>query len=107
MQQNQSSRHFSETKPQQPVYRFPQNQSVQGWQTQQQFSVARPDDEPIILSHKEQKKLNRLHRARKRRILTLWNLFAVIGIITTIVQAMRYVIIPLLLYLNILAGGGV
>jgi hypothetical protein len=35
----------------------------------------------------------------------LWNLFAVIGIITTFVQVARYVVIPALVYLNMLAGG--
>jgi len=42
---------------------------------------------------------------RRARILTWWNLFAVIGVITVIVQLIRYVIVPLLVYVNVLTGG--
>ena len=42
---------------------------------------------------------------RRPRILSWWNLFAVIGVITVIVQLIRYVIIPLLVYVNVLTGG--
>lgn len=44
-------------------------------------------------------------RPRRRRIFTWWNLFAAIGIITVVIQSIRYVIIPFLVYLNVLAGG--
>ena len=33
------------------------------------------------------------------------NLFAVIGIITVIVETLRYIVIPFLVYLNVLSGG--
>lgn len=103
MQQNQQGHRFEITSPQQPVYRFPQNQPGQGWQPQQTFAQAQPNMEPK-LSRRDRRSLNHRHR-KHRRIFTLWNLFAVIGIITIIVQCARYVIIPLLVYLNVLAGG--
>lgn len=51
------------------------------------------------------RKYRRDRKAKKRHILSWWNLFAVIGIFTVIIQAMRYLIIPLLVYLNSLMGG--
>ena len=106
MQPNQQGRRFSDAPQQQPVYRFPQNQPTQGWQPQQSFAAHEPAEE-IRLSPKEQRKLKRLHKRQRRRIFTWWNLFAVIGIITVLVQAARYLVIPLLVYLNVLAGGAV
>ncbi len=101
MQQNQPQRRFN-TPPQQPVYRFPQNQQAQGWQPQQSFPQTPPAEQPR-LTRKEQRQLKRLHK--RRRIFTWWNLFAVIGIITTIIQTVRYLIIPLLVYFNVFQGG--
>lgn len=106
MQQNQPGRRFNDPATQQPVYRFPQNQSANGWQPQPGFSTPVQEQEDAPLSRKDRRKLKRLHRRKRRKIFTWWNLFAVIGIITTFVQAMRYVIIPALVYLNVLAGGG-
>lgn len=105
-QQNQEGRRFSES-PQQPVYRFPQNQPVQGWQPQQSFDAAAPSNpvEEPSLPWQNQRVLNRVHRRQRRKIFTLWNLFAVIGIITVMIEALRYLIIPLLVYLNTLTGG--
>jgi len=102
----QPERRFSQTEPQQPVYRFPQNQTMQGWQPQQGFSSdAHVDDGNAPLSRQDKRDLKRLHRRKRRKVFTLWNLFAVIGIITTLVQLARYVIIPALVYLQVLAGG--
>ena len=103
MQQNQQSRRFESTAPQQPIYRFPHNQPAQGWQPQQTFPPVQSSAAPK-LSRRDQRALNRRHKKR-RRIFTWWNLFAVIGIFTVIVQLARFVIIPLLVYLNVLAGG--
>lgn len=106
-QPNQPGRRFSDAQPQQPVYRFPQNQPVQGWKPQQSFDGTVPPmqtREPP-LSRREQRELNRVQRKHRRRIFTLWNLFAVIGIITVIIEGLRYVVIPLLVYLNTLTGG--
>lgn len=103
MQQNQPERRFSEGAQQQPVYRFPQNQPAQGWRPQQGF----PSEVQIVqppLSKKDQRALKRAHKPR-RRIFTWWNLFAVIGIVTVIVQGMRYLVIPLLVYISVLLGG--
>ena len=102
MQQNQPERRFSDNPPQQPVYRFPQNQPTQGWQSQYSFPKNEPSVQPP-LTRKEKRDLKRAHKSR--RIFTWWNLFAVVGIITVIVQAARYLVIPLLVYLNVLAGG--
>lgn len=101
MQPNQPQRRFENTAPQQPVYRFPQNQPAQGWQPQQSFSA---DPQEPALTKRDKRALRRRHR-KHRRIFTWWNLFAVIGIVTVIVQAARYIIIPLLVYLNVMAGG--
>lgn len=95
-QPNQQGRRFTDNPPQQPVYRFPQNQPVQSWQPQQSF-----DNTPVP----EQRAQRHESRKRRRRILTLWNLFAVIGIIAVIIEGLRYVVIPLLVYLNTLTGG--
>ncbi len=102
MQQNQQGRRFENTAPQQPMYRFPQNQPAQGWQPQQTFPSAQPLEPK--LSRRDRRTLDRRHK-KHRRIFTWWNLFAVIGIITVIIQCARYIIIPLLVYLNVLAGG--
>ena len=104
MQQNQQGRRFSETAPQQPVYRFPQNQNMQGWQPQQVFP-ANGNEEEVPLSRRDKRELKRLHKRKRRKIFTLWNLFAVIGMITTAVQLIRYIIIPALVYLNVFTGG--
>ncbi len=106
-QPNQQGRRFSDNSPQQPVYRFPQNQPVQGWQPQQSFdgSVPPVPDDETPLSRREQRELNRVHRGRRRKIFTLWNLFAVIGMITVMIEVLRYLVIPLLVYLNTLTGG--
>lgn len=104
--QQQPERRFSQTSPQQPAYRFPQNQNMQGWQPQQSFSSEyRTEDGTVPLSREDKRELKRLHRRKRRKIFTLWNLFAVIGIVKTLVQLMRYVIIPALVYLKVLAGG--
>lgn len=48
----------------------------------------------------------RRERQHKRvRIFSWWNLLAVIGLISVVVQLIRYVIVPLLVYLNVLTGG--
>lgn len=103
MQQNPQGRRFSDTPQQQPVYRFPQNQTVQGWQPQQKFP-ADVQQEDVPLSRKDKRALKRAHK-RRHRVFTLWNLFAVIGMITVIIQAARYIVIPLLVHLNVLSGG--
>lgn len=103
MQQNQQGRRFAENSQQPPVYRFPQNQPAQGWQPQQNFP-ANSSMEEAPLSQRDKRELKRAHKKR-RRIFTLWNLFAVIGIITVILQVIRYVVIPFLVYLNVLSGG--
>ncbi len=105
MQQNQPGRRFSDVPQQQPAYRFPQNQPAQGWQPQQTFPPASPEETPI-LSRKDQRELNKAHKKHHRRRFSLiWNLLAVIGLITVIIQVARYIVIPLLVYLNVLAGG--
>ena len=94
-QPNQQGRRFSDNPPQQPVYRFPQNQPVQSWQPQQSYDNSPVPEQPV-----------KRHEARRhRRRITLWNLFAVIGIITVTVEGLRYVVIPLLVYLSALTGG--
>lgn len=104
MQQN-PQRRFSDSSPQQPVYRFPQNQPTQGWQPQQSYSAYEQTQMPP-LTKKDERVLKRTHKHKRRKIFTLWNLFAVIGIITVIIQGVRYIVIPLLVYLNVIAGGG-
>ena len=106
MQQNPQGPRFSQDQPQ-TFHRFPQNrQPVQGWQTQQTYPAYQyaPMEEPQ-LPPKEKKAVEKKHKKRRRRIFTLWNLFAVIGIITVFIQAARYVVIPLLIYLQTLTGG--
>ena len=104
MQQKQPVRRFSDAPSQQPVYRFPQNQNAQGYQSQQTYhayQAAMPE-----LSAKDQRELKKTHRkSRKRRFSLLWNIFAVIGMLYVIIQAARYLVIPLLVYLNVLSGG--
>lgn len=103
MQPNQQERRFSDEPQQQPVYRFPQNGPNQGWQPQSGFTNNEAIPQPQ-LSRREKRALDRAHK-RKRRVFTWWNLFAVIGMITVIIQVARYVVIPLLVYLNVLSGG--
>lgn len=107
MQQKQPERHFSDAPSQQPVYRFPQNQSAQGYQPQQTYHAYHAfQDTTPELSAKDQRKLKKTHRrSRKRRFSLLWNIFAIIGMLTVIIQAVRYLVIPLLVYLNVMSGG--
>lgn len=100
MQQQEPQRQPYYPPREQPVYRFPQNRPGQGWQPQQSFQHAAPD-----APQEEQRE--RRPRRKRRRIFTWWNLFALIGIGTVLVQAVRYLIIPLLVYLNVLTGGAV
>ncbi len=44
-------------------------------------------------------------RSRRRHFSIIWNLLAVIGLGTVLVQGVRYIIIPALIYLNSLGGG--
>lgn len=105
MQQNQQGRRFADSTQQQPVYRFPQNQPIQQWQAQQSYSGDSGFETPY-LSQQDKQELKRTHRKQRRRhVFSLWNLFAVIGIITVLFQTIRYVIIPFLVYLNVLSGG--
>ncbi len=104
MQQKQPERRFSDAPSQQPVYRFPQNQNAQGYQPQQSYHAYQ--DHMPELSARDQRELKKAHRkSRKRRFSLLWNLLAIIGLLTVIIQAARYLIIPLLVYLNVLSGG--
>lgn len=104
MQQKQPERRFSDAPSQQPVYRFPQNQGAQGYQPQQSYHAYQ--DAPAELSAKDQRAVKKAHlHSRKRKSSLLWNIFAIIGILTVIVQAARYLVIPLLVYLNVLSGG--
>ena len=104
MQQNQPQRRFSDATPQQPVYRFPQNQNAQGYQPQQAFYGAQ--DPMPELTTKDRRALKKAHRkTRKRRFSLIWNLLAIIGLVTVVVQGVRYLVIPLLVYLDVLSGG--
>lgn len=104
MQQNQQGRRFADVPPQQPVYRFPQNQPAKDWQAQP--NIPQSTREEVHLSPREQRRVDRAHRkGHKRRFSLLWNMLAVIGLITVLVQLARYVVIPLLVYLNVLTGG--
>lgn len=88
MQQKQPERYYPEY--QQPTsYRFASNRPA----SQQPI----PADAPQSPSKRRRKGFV---PRRRRRIFTLWNLFAVIGIITVVIQAIRYVIIPLLVMLE-------
>lgn len=105
MQQNHQDRYFENTAQQQPVYRFPQNQPARGWQPQQSFN--HEDQQPVEEDNppKRQRRSEKKEKKKRRRVFTWWNLFAVIGMVTVLVQLARYVVIPLLVYLNVLAGG--
>lgn len=96
MQQPQPERHFPDH--QQPItYRFASNRPAG-----QQANI--PADNPVQKMQPPQEHKARRQR-RRRRIFTWWNLFAVIGIITVIIQTVRYIIVPLLVTLNSLMGG--
>ena len=102
MQQNQQGRRFENAQPQQTMYRFPQNQPSYAWQQPASRSgEAMNEDQETRYAATTPRKARRHHK----KILTWWNLFAVIGIVSVFVQLARYVVIPLLVYLNVLAGG--
>lgn len=93
MQQRQPRRLFPDN-PQPVTYRFAHNRPVQEESPDNSAQERPRSKECEVRKHK-----------RRRRIFTWWNLFAVIGIITVIIQAIRYVIVPLLVSLNSLTGG--
>lgn len=105
MQQNHQDHRFSTPPQQPPVYRFPQNRTSQGWQPQQTFPASSVSEEPELLLEGEKKQRRENKRQRKRRFSLTWNLLAVVGLITVLIQVARFIIIPLLVYLNVLAGG--
>lgn len=96
MQQKQPERYYPEY--QQPTsYRFASNRPA----SQQPMP---PDVPHAPAKHRRKDGKPR----RRRRIFTLWNLFAVIGIITVIIEAIRYVIRLLVMlepWLEKLMGG--
>ncbi len=96
----QQGRRFSETAPQQIVHRFPQNQPQQGWQPQSIQPLPQPTDP-------EAEKPRKKKRRKRHRFSLLWNLFALVGIGTILVQLARYVVIPLLVWVQSLTGGAV
>ena len=73
-----------------------------------------PSHQPLLqeknntehLPNKPSRDKKQSNHGRRPKIFTLWNLFAVIGIITVIVQCARYIVIPFLVMLNSLVGGG-
>ncbi len=93
----------------QPVYRFPQNRPSQGWQPQQNYppqSYPQPAPVQPVQPEAPREERGKSRRPRKRRrVFTWWNLFALIGIGTVLVEVMRYLVIPLLMQLNNLTGG--
>lgn len=98
MQQKQPDRLYPGY--QQPTtYRFASNRP-ENFQANQ----AEAGDHSAQKKHSKEK-----HKTKERkgriRIFTWWNLFAVIGIITVIIQTIRYVVVPLLVMLNSLMGG--
>lgn len=101
MQQQDPQRQPYYPPREQPVYRFPQNRPNQGWQPQQSFP------EHAVPEMPQEKRAERRPPRKRRRIFTWWNLFALIGIGTVLVEAARYLVIPLLVYLNVLTGGAV
>lgn len=104
MQQNPQGRRFADSQPQPPVYRFPQNQPAHNGANPTAYSEY-AHHEPVPMSKREQRAARRAHKGKHRKIFTLWNLFAVIGIISVILQIVRYAVIPFLVYLNSLTGG--
>lgn len=104
MQQHPQDRRFAEDQ-QQPIYRFPQNQQrMQGWQPQQTFSVYGRSEEPLPVQNNPHVR-NKPKHQRKRHIFTLWNLFAVIGILSVIFLGVKHIMIPILVKLYALTGG--
>ncbi len=101
MQQNQQRR-FADSSTE-DVYRFPQNRQEQRKRAFAPIPAELNQSQAHPYSRKESTALKRPRK--RRRIFTLWNLFAVFGIISSIVIIAKYVVIPLLVYLNVLAGG--
>ena len=116
MQQQQPDRRFADTTPQQPVHRFPQNNPSAGWQPQGGYQVQpdaytfRPvqtEEQPAPSKREARREKQREKKARRRRFSIIWNLFALIGMATVLIQAVRYIVVPVLVYLNVITGGTV
>lgn len=97
MQQRQPERLFPDN-PQPVTYRFAHNRPVDQTPVQDES----PENSAQERRHSKEYEVR---KHKRRRIFTWWNLFAVIGIITVIIQTIRYVIVPLLVSLNSLTGG--
>ena len=101
-------RRFADPPEQPTVYRFQhQNPPAAGWQPQGMYApkphpeTGKTQPEPSAREQHRQKR-----RARRKRRFAFWrNIFAVIGVIAVLVELARYVVIPLLVYLNVLTGG--
>lgn len=99
MQQRQHEQRFSDTKDQY-VHLFPQNRP--GYQ---QPVTDSPADQGIRRQKQPRTESKETKPRRRIKIFSWWNLFAVIGFITVVIQLIRYVIVPVLVYLNVLVGG--
>ena len=97
---NQGTR-FANTPQPAPVRRFPQNNGpIQPYEHQGQTMPQQP---PLCADCPHFKEAQR--RRRKTRTSLVTKLLAFIGLVTVLVQAARYVVIPLLVQLNVMAGG--
>ncbi len=102
MQQHQEpQRRFADPAPQQVVHRFPQNQQNQGWQPQ--GYPQQPHQQPVPME--EYPRGKRRRKPRKRHFSLVWNALAIVGLITVLVQLARYVVVPLLVFLQGWLGG--
>lgn len=86
--------------PQQPpVHRFPHG-GQPGRPYEQQPRIAPSHDCADCPYYKDAAR-----KKRKRRFSLIRGMFTAIGVATVIILLIRYVIIPALVYLNVLAGG--
>lgn len=86
-------------------YRFPQNQQkMQGYEQQPPMRQQPWLHDNGLCADCPYRQNQRKHRHR-RKFSILRTAFMLIGVGTVFVLAAKYVVIPLLVYLNVLAGG--
>lgn len=98
---NQGGR-FAPTPQSAPVHRF-QHGSVPVQPYEQQGWQQPPQQGGMCADCPHFKEASKRRRKKKSSLLT--KALAFVGLITILVQLARYVVIPLLVYLNVLSGG--
>ncbi len=106
MQQRNPQQGYRFPQNQQPLHRFPQNQpAMQGYEQQPGLAPKPWQGQAADMCEDCPYRKQASKHRRHRRFSLLRSVFTGIGVVTVGYLVIKYVIIPLLVYVNVLAGG--